>query len=227
MKKTLKIILIIFVTYFSFSFIAKKTGILQFYKTPTLANEPNLKINTKFCVSNLVSPSIGDFVCYKYEDSLFGEHIRVHKLCGIENDIIEIKNGIVFLNGINIDENIEFVHFYKISKQKFEIIKKNEKLSEINQLYFIDENNIQISLEDLVAKKYGLTSKKQIEEKGKADKQISKVFKNNWNKDNFGPVKIPKGKLFVIGDNRDNSEDSRYIGFIDKTNIVGTVVFYN
>lgn len=227
MKKILKIILIIFVTYFAFSFILKTTGILQVYKSPTLANEPNLKINTKFCVSNLVSPLIGDFVCYKYEDSLFGKQTRVHKLCGIENNIIEIKNGIVFRNGISIDDNIEHVHFYKISKQEFEIIKKNEKLSEINQAYSIEENNIQISLEDLVAKKYGLTSKKQIDEKGKVDKQISKVFKNNWNKDNFGPVKIPKGKLFVIGDNRDNSEDSRYIGFIDKTDIVGTVVFDN
>lgn len=209
------------------NFIAKKTGILQVYKNPTLANEPNLKINIKFCVSNLVNPLIGDFVCYKYEDSLFGKQTRVHKLCGIENDILEIKNGIVFLNGTNIDENIEHLHFYKISKQEFEKIKKNEKLSEINQVFSIDENNIQISLQDLVAKKYKLNSKKQIEEKGKADKQIRKIFKNNWNKDNFGPIKIPTGKLFVIGDNRDNSEDSRFIGFIDKTNFIGTVVFNN
>jgi len=38
-----------------------------------------------------------------------------------------------------------------------------------------------------------------------------------------GEKKVPKGKLFVLGDNRRGSEDSRYFGFIDREQVVGKV----
>ena len=37
----------------------------------------------------------------------------------------------------------------------------------------------------------------------------------------FGPIRIPEGRYFMLGDNRDNSADSRYIGFVPRRNIVG------
>jgi signal peptidase I len=38
---------------------------------------------------------------------------------------------------------------------------------------------------------------------------------------NFGPVTIPAGSYFMMGDNRDNSADSRYFGFVPRENILG------
>ena len=37
----------------------------------------------------------------------------------------------------------------------------------------------------------------------------------------FGPLRVPNGQYFMMGDSRDNSRDSRYFGFVPRAAIVG------
>lgn len=50
------------------------------------------------------------------------------------------------------------------------------------------------------------------------------IFNKDQPAEELGPIMVPSGEVFLLGDHRDNSDDSRYWGMVPKKNLDGKVV---
>lgn len=95
---------------------------------------------------------------------------------------------------------------------------QNKKLviNEVEAEYWPLSNEI---IRDLPANEYYSA----FEEKALGSRRL--VIKSRANQmEDFGPVVVPPGHIFVLGDNRDSSDDSRYWGAVPVRNLEGRVV---
>jgi len=205
--------------------IARVFGVLSYYNVPSTSNEPNLKTGSRFIGSNLIFPRHMDFAYFKFSDSLDGWTL-IKRLIAKPGDKLKCENGNFFVNDKAVDELIDLRYAYVVNKDLGYKLIEEFKSDESFQTAPKNADSLIVYLDKDYVAKSNLNLKRYIELNNnyKVSTDISsKTF--SWDANNFGPLIMPEDKYFFLGDNRDNSLDSRYRGFVDEENIMGTLLF--
>jgi len=196
------------------------THILEYYSISSASNMPTFHQGATIFASRLKTPGYGNFICFKPPNK---ENTYIFRCIGKPGDIIELKTARVYRNGKLLDEpytNNE----YKITESKLDRIRGYIEQNK-NELQPMGDTIYKLALSDKELKAYHLNLAPIISPKGTPNNEIFVDFRNaGYNEDNFGPVKVPVDNYFLLGDNRHDALDSRYIGFIKKSEIIATVL---
>lgn len=190
-----------------------RSFILEPFKIPSASMMPNLIsgdfiLVNKFCygikfpifnkkIISISLPKRGDIVVFRYPKDTSLTYIK--RVIGLPGDVIEYKNNILFINNKLISKKQISANFSNKFTGNICLFKENIK----NKKHIILDN---------------------------CDSE-SDINNNSTKKDFFEyntyniKYKIPSNNYFMLGDNRNNSSDSRYWGFVEEKNIIGRAFF--
>ena len=218
MKKYQLILIIVFGTVMALWIIGRATNGLQYYSIPTKSNEPAYKTGSHIFSSNLITPKRFDFICYKVTDPDFGKQIWFHRVCGMPGDTIEIREGDLFVNGESQDQHFNLKKLYLIPRELIASL----DFEEGEAIPLDGTDSVLVPLEtirqqDLIqhARRYAENS---------VYPGTEKIYGHPWTGQNFGPYIVPANNYFVLGDNRNFSQDSRFTGPVNKERSMGVVL---
>ena len=154
-------------------------------------------INKKIISIN--EPERGDVMVFRYPDDPSVDYIK--RVVGLPGDKIAYEGKRLTINGgeVPLTETSDY-----LLKDKIEYLKEyTETLGKVKHSILLDPN-------EPAASPYA----KQFPQRGNC------IYNNNG-----VMCTVPPGHYFMMGDNRDNSSDSRVWGFVPEANIIGKAFF--
>jgi signal peptidase I len=193
--------------------VGLRWAIFEAYLIPSGSMLPTLLVNDLVLVNKLVygvripftekwlvqfrSPNLGEIVVFKNpkEKSAF----LIKRIVGMPGDQLAFENGSLMINNEFVERKVPIGNL-EFSNLKDSDLQFDGNSSDVksNYVHFV-------------------------ESLGEFEHSI--LIRRGDVYDSFGPVTIPRGQYFVVGDNRNNSSDSRVWGFLPAEYIVGKASF--
>jgi signal peptidase I len=154
-------------------------------------------INKKIIANN--DPKPGDVMVFRYPKDTSVDYIK--RVVGVPGDEISWRNQKLYVNGVVVPTQA-LAEFYEEGSLRYEP-QFSEKLGAVEHRILVNPTRQQFLPQNEVF-----------------------PFRENCSYNAEGVTcKVPAGNYFMMGDNRDNSQDSRYWGFVPDQNIVGRAFF--
>ncbi len=216
---------------FAIFMAARTAGIIGVFRIPTDSMMPKYAPNSLIYAYNWGTPDRDDVVTY-YDTSIAVPNIRfakreisIGRIVALAGDRLEISQGRLLINGQVSEPAFKLIYFWKISKNDFQ---DNRALFDIIPIPPVDYlDTVLVAMEVPKAIDVQRFVPMNLFDIGLFGKDADNIWGNagaNWTLNNFGPITVPNGCVFILGDNRHNAEDSRYRGFVPEKDIFGKVL---
>jgi signal peptidase I len=139
----------------------------------------------------------GDIIVFKLPDDPKINYVK--RVIGLPGETVQVKGQHVFVNGNELPEERALVRLTGPQEPELPVVKVEPKPpgAWYRVFYEADRHSDGDDFEVNSDLKFGVAE----------------------------PVKVPEGKYFVMGDSRDNSQDSRYWGFVPRENIFARALY--
>lgn len=172
------------------------------------------------------SPKHGDVAVFRYPENPKRYYIK--RVIGLPNDTVGYDNGVLSINGKRVDsQEVNYQMDDKLVNALYPSVINGQTLSDLerSELGKLEEAGTKYYQETLGEHTYRVRYTE-----GATANQIAPFLQANSptlaeSRGQVWEIKVPDGQYFVMGDNRERSEDSRFWGFVPENHLAGKATY--
>ena len=218
------------------SFVAEPFNIPSSSMVPTLYTGDYILVNkaayglrlpithTKIFATG--EPAHGDVAVFRYPENPKRYYIK--RMIGLPGDTVSFDDGVISINGVQVDTQSaayqmpttlndslmpQVINGRKLSHdERIQLSREEEKYAHYYQEHLGDHSYVVRYLGDLNTALHAPFLQDQ-------SPQLVSSAGKRWQ------ITVPAGQYFVMGDNRDRSEDGRFWGFVPESHLAGRATY--